>query len=424
MSLPAIETFLKQRIGFDPSSTGSRTIERLVRQRMTALKMLDSDSYLKLLQQSSQEQEELFELVVVPETWFFRDKEPFVFLQHYIVSKWLPSNKNHTLSVLSIPCSSGEEPYSIAIALLEAGLKSEQFQIDAVDLSRKALAKAKKGIYGKNSFRHPALAFLKRYFIQAEDGMVIVPALRETINFRRGNILEDALYNSSCHYDVIFCRNVLIYFDKQAKEHVLKKLDGILEKEGILFLGYAETMQKLLKNYISIPYQGAFAYKKIVRQAQHTSMKHDALPLQAKKSTSGSFLQKKIKSTATVRKEHTSVTTQQRVAAPIISARDELLQKARKLADQGQLAEASILCEQFLKEHGPEAPAYYLLGVICESKGDTVRAEDCLHKTIYLEPDNYDAILHLALILEKNNKTDKAKILRQRALRLQSIRTT
>ena len=72
MSLPAIEKFLKQRIGFDPSSTGSRTIERLVRQRMTALKMLDSDSYLKLLQQSSQEQEELFELVVVPETWFFR----------------------------------------------------------------------------------------------------------------------------------------------------------------------------------------------------------------------------------------------------------------------------------------------------------------------------------------------------------------
>src|SRR6476646_1464122 len=149
----AIENLLKQKIGLNAAAIGSNTIARSVRHRMAHCSLEDPVAYLSQLQTSTAELDALIETIVVPETWFFRDREPFVLLAHYVVSEWLPAHPHQILRILSAPCSTGEEPYSIAIALLEAGLSASQFRIDAIDISQTALQKAQQAVYDEYSFR-------------------------------------------------------------------------------------------------------------------------------------------------------------------------------------------------------------------------------------------------------------------------------
>ena len=135
MAQEAIEALLRQKIGLDANSIGSRTIARAVEQRQIACGLPDRAAYLRHLQTVARELEELIETVVVPETWFFRDTEPFVYLNQYVRSEWLKANFS-ILRVLSVPCSTGEEPYSIAMTLLDSGLNPTQFCIDAVDVHK------------------------------------------------------------------------------------------------------------------------------------------------------------------------------------------------------------------------------------------------------------------------------------------------
>src|SRR6478672_4291209 len=106
----AIENLLRQKIGLNATAVGSNTIARAMRHRMTATGLADEATYLTQLYASATELEALIETIVVPETWFFRDREPFVLLAHYVTSEWLPAHPHRVLRVLSLPCSTGEEP--------------------------------------------------------------------------------------------------------------------------------------------------------------------------------------------------------------------------------------------------------------------------------------------------------------------------
>src|SRR5437016_6196544 len=154
-----IEQKLRRSIGLDPGSIGSGLIERAIRLRMKEHALERVEDYTRLIETHSAEWEKLLESVVVTETWFFRDGSPFHALAQLARDQWLPNHPTAPIHILSVPCSSGEEPYSIAMALLDAGIPSNRFHIDAVDLSTQALARARAGVYGKNSFRGKDLAF-------------------------------------------------------------------------------------------------------------------------------------------------------------------------------------------------------------------------------------------------------------------------
>ncbi|EGH12519.1 chemotaxis protein methyltransferase WspC, partial [Pseudomonas savastanoi pv. glycinea str. race 4] len=145
-------SFLKERIGLDVTSVGEAIIERALRQRATAAHCPDSDAYWHLLVSSPQEQQALIEAVIVPETWFFRYPESFVTLGMLARERIASLAGVRPLRILSLPCSTGEEPYSIAMALFDAGVDARQFKVDAIDISPVSIAKAEHGIYGKNSF--------------------------------------------------------------------------------------------------------------------------------------------------------------------------------------------------------------------------------------------------------------------------------
>src|SRR6266481_6690402 len=172
-----IEHAVRERIGLDAASIGSTLLQRSIRLRMKSHGLKKADDYYGLLQASSTEWSELIESVVVTETWFFRDNEPFITLLG-LVQEWLPANRVGKVRLLSLPCSSGEEPFSLAIALLDAGVAPERFEIDAVDISARALARAERGVYGKNSFRGNELGFLDRHFARTTHGYQLAEPVR------------------------------------------------------------------------------------------------------------------------------------------------------------------------------------------------------------------------------------------------------
>ena len=241
----------------DPASVGYRVIENAVANRMTALGLKDIFSFRSLLLTSQDEWDAFVEEVIVPETWFFRDREPYHYLQRHVAG-WRGNRR--LLHILSLPCSSGEEPYSIAMTLLDAGLSPDRFRIDAVDVSRRALCKAAEGVYRKNSFRGSDLLFRDRYFGKTADGYHLSSTVKTSVKFAYGNLLESLSRPRT--YDIIFCRNLLIYFSTEARKKAVGILDQLLKPDGLMFAGHAEAGVLFATHFSSIPPFRAFVHKK------------------------------------------------------------------------------------------------------------------------------------------------------------------
>jgi len=243
----SIESFLERRIGLSTKSVGESVIRKAVQRRMNIREFSDPEKYLACIRATESECNALIEAVVIPETWFFRVHKSFFFLSRYVKNQWLPKSANKVLRVLSLPCSTGEEPYSIAITLLEAGLPPRGFRIDALDISSRALNKATRGVYGRESFRENAMQSLrKRYFNEIDDGFAVHPHIRESIRFFRNNLMNNQLPAGENHYQVIFCRNLMIYLNSRSQARAITRLSHMLEPEGILFVGHAE--RSIFKN--------------------------------------------------------------------------------------------------------------------------------------------------------------------------------
>ena len=136
------EHLLRETIGLDAESIGSASIQRAVRLRMRSLGLRRPEDYQQLLEGSRAEWNEFVESVIVPETWFFRDPALFPAFVRHVLEEWPPAPPAAPLRLLSIPCASGEEPCSLVMSLLDAGVAPERFQIKAIDISARAIARA------------------------------------------------------------------------------------------------------------------------------------------------------------------------------------------------------------------------------------------------------------------------------------------
>ncbi len=403
----AIEAVLRQKIGLDADSIGSRTIARAVEQRRVACGLPDQTAYFHHLQTSAKELEELIETVVVPETWFFRDKEPFVYLGQYVTSEWLKANFS-ILRVLSIPCSTGEEPYSIAMTLLDSGLTPTQFCIDAVDISKRALLKAKQALYSKRSFRGDDRTQAKqRYFDLVADSYQVRPFVRDTVKFIQGNLLTPG-FLAEGKYQIIFCRNILIYLDHAARTQGIQALDRALAPSGLFFVGSAETAQIPTKNYTSIRHPFTFAYRK-----------EDSASAPGNELRAPNIKPLAITSRTTFNTPASKPPTPQ--PPPTIRAVSSQLEIAKQLADRGQLIEAAKLAQLYLSANRTHAEAYILLGEIYQGLNQIEQAEQSFSKAIYLNPHAINALIGLALLKEQRGDQSGAEILRQRVQRLLKI---
>ena len=418
-------------MGLDAATIGSGAIQRTVRLRMKRLELKELEEYKQLLESSRAEWTELVESVVVTETWFFRDREPFNAFVRVVRDEWFPAHPTRVLRVLSLPCSSGEEPYSLVMALLDAAVPAERFQIDGVDISTAALARARQAIYGRNSFRGKDLRFRDRHFRQTKEGFVLEPAIRSSVNFIEGNLLQPDFLREREAYDVIFCRNLLIYFDRATQQRALEKMNKLLMPSGILFVGPAEQPLTMEHGFVPANIPMAFACRKRGAEAGAT--------IAAK--TSGAAKPNPVKALKLppLPDTRTPVTPprvpprrnafehpvgtaarQSNSAAPTARTREPSpvkLEEAFRLANAGKLKEAAQLCETHLRQHGASAQAWYLLGLVRDA-GNDATSIDCYRKALYLEPNHYESLLQMALLSERNGDTARARTFRSRAERL------
>lgn len=188
--------------------------------------------------------DEIVEAMTTNESLFFRDTKPFEMLRANVLPEVMERNKaKRLIRIWSAACSSGQEPYSVAMTLRELGIDVKSWRIDivATDLSSDMIKKAKSGIYSQFEVqRGLPIKILLKYFSKVGSDWQLNAELRNMVQFKRHNLFED--YRSLGCFDIIFCRNVLIYFDSQARGQILDRMAGVLAPDGVLFLGGTETV--------------------------------------------------------------------------------------------------------------------------------------------------------------------------------------
>lgn len=429
-----ITNLLKESIGVDAATMGKSVVTNAVRQRMAACGLQETDAYWNLLRRSDEELAQLVELVVVPETWFFRDGEAFAALVQHVRQEWGTAHPTGRLRVLSAPCSTGEEPYTIAMALLDAGLPAMRFKIDAIDISERALAQARRAVYGRNSFRGSDVSFRERYFREEKGLHRLTPLVRECVDFRQANLVSDDLLAGAGNYDAIFCRNVLIYFDAPTQERVIRALDRLLAPHGLLFVGPAETFLTRSVGYTSVDFPSAFACRRSARKSGAHAPGTSATAAPAFRPftapTTTRTEPKKAVPAKTAKpapaKKLAPAPAPTSASAPAAAASTSsgaasALAAITRLADAGHLAEAVTACERHLHDHGPSVEAYYLLALIRDMLGNPAEAAKCYRKVLYLDPNHSEALLHLALLAENQGDLAEARRLQQRARRSEEV---
>jgi len=395
---------LKQTMGLDIASIGASALERAVQERQRVCRVDDARGYLERVRASGSELQALVETIVIPETWFFRDRESFGALVRFVREEWLPTHADGCLRLLSLPCSTGEEPYSIAMALLEAQLPPSRFRVDAIDICGRSLDHAQRGVYRKSSFRGDDGSYRERFFESVAGGYALSAAVRKQVHFRQANLLDPAFLTGTAPYDVVFCRNMLIYFDAETQDRAVSIIERLLLPDGLLLTGSSETGLFLNHGFSSakVPMAFAFRKKRDTAKAKRPPAVPKARPLPQRSPVAKSV----------VSLDRTQL--DKRLPPQAALEPDEAL----KLADQGHFAEASRCCEEYLRRNGPSAEAFHVLGLIRDALGNAGDAAAYYRKALYLDPGHQDALAHLALLLEKQGQKSEALALWNRAKRL------
>jgi chemotaxis protein methyltransferase WspC len=470
---------LHRTMGLDAASLGHSAIERAVDQRAAAW-CADGHAnatladYWDAAQASPAMVQALVETVVVPETWFYRDADAFKALARLAHERLDERGTALPLRILSLPCSTGEEPYTIAMTLLDAGIDAAHMRIDAMDISERALAVAQRAVYSRNSFRGNAFPFRDVHFTRTEDGWRLAPRIVEAVRFSSANLMQlDAAALGA--YDFVFCRNVLIYFDREAQQTALHALNGVLAESGTLFVGPAETGLLMRYGMQSAKIPLAFAFRRAapaetqfngwhtapLAAAAALAMTHSPVPAlappqvfsaepfawpdpvartslnagspltffngtpQTPPNSTSERIANSLKAASQLHDRHDRHDrddqhdlAQPEMLSPTNAARDTL-QAAHALADAGRLTEAANAINAYLEQHAPHADAFYLLGVLADAGGDTNLARGQYRKALYLDPQHGEALAHLATLLELQGDRDGARLLLERAARAQ-----
>ncbi len=258
--LACILNYLNEKHGFDFSGYCLSMVERRLRQRLSSIKCDSYSDYLSYLQENPDEIDNLLDALTINVSRFFRDTLTF----EYIAGRVLPAivyekkkANDNSIRVWSAGCAMGEEPYSIAILiheLFENEAMKTNMSIFATDIDSKILKRAKKAAYPFESIKSVKYRLLKKYFTSEGETFQLMPTIRNLVSFSVYDILDKKSYappeSVFGSFDMVLCRNVLIYFDKEHQDQIFDKLHHSMAKNGYLVLGEAEIP--------TINYQGRF----------------------------------------------------------------------------------------------------------------------------------------------------------------------
>jgi chemotaxis protein methyltransferase CheR len=405
---------------------------------------LEYYNFLKFHPDGRHEMRELLDLITIGETYFFRNKAQFDVLMKSVLPDILRrkvDSGDKCIRVWSAGCSGGDEAYSIAIAFSEAVPSSGGWRIAILgtDINRKGLACAKEAVYGEKSIGYLPKEYVERYFNVRGSTYVLNAEAREVVQFEYHNLARDPLLHEGMqNVDILFCRNVTIYFDLETTRRVIGNFHNCLSREGYLFLGHTETLWQIPHNFERIEFPQTFIYKKrlgpVMQDAMTPFMEIPQPPVAHVASPEKMGLENRIfeREAGFCTREKTEPPVRvrnpgsvQRAGSPGGAPEEEIrasLGKATVLANGARYQEAADLLAKIIEADNLNVEAYYLLGVLCYKNSRLKEAEAQFRKVIYVNPESVLAYYNLGNTYLRLGKLSEAAREFRNAIRLMEYR--
>ncbi len=378
-------------------------------------------AWLATLSDQSLEWKRLASHLTVGETYFLRDHAIFEALEKQILPSLISARRAQgilQLRLWSAGCATGEEPYSLAIILdrLLPDRSRWALTVLATDINLEALHVAQQGIYRQWSFRNTPEWVRTRYFHHRDaETFEVAPGIRQAVVFAPLN-LNDGSYPSvvtnTVAMDLIFCRNVLMYFTPQAQRATVARLREALVTGGWLVVSPAEASAELLRPLVPVQCSGAILY--------HKENAGSPLAFTAERSEVTSSMAGSEAKPVKAQPDRAALPAEDPEKARPNAA--SLLQRARDLADQGHLDDARRLCELALAGDQLDPEAHLLLAAICQERGEVGTAVEALRRAIYLDPDSAPAHFLLGSLLLRQGEQRRGQRSMETAVGLLSSR--
>jgi chemotaxis protein methyltransferase CheR len=359
------------------------------------------------------------ERFVVGETYFFRYREQFDAFALEVV----PALASRTpLRILSAGCAAGDEPYSIAIGLRERA-PHVRAEVHAFDVSPAAIGRARAGRYSAWSLRETPAELRARYFTERGNAFELSDAVRAAVTFERRNLVDDdAAFWRPETFDVVFCRNVIMYFDTETMRSVIARVARSMRPGGFLFMGHAETLRGLSTDFHLCHSQETFYYRRKDALGASAPIEMRSAPrapaLQpALEALDGSWVD--VIHAATSRVTKLADALERRQDTPVASVAadpDAQLLRAVTLTNDGRLAEAEKICVELLARDDLDAGAHYLLALCREHVGDLAGAMEHDRVAAFIDPGFVMPLIHLGLLERRTGSFDRAAASLSRAL--------
>jgi chemotaxis protein methyltransferase CheR len=429
-------------LGFDVSEAKLAELEAILASRMEARRVSYAAYEAELrAQPQGDEVGVLASLLTVSETFFFRHEQQLSAGVDRLIA-WARTEGSRTLRLSSFGCASGEEPYSLAMLLLERFPEGvDRFEITALDVNPIALERARRGEYGQWSLRATPSGTVDRWFERTGKTFRLVPSVRERVRFVQGNLAREDGVPAAGAQHAIFCRNVLMYFTAEQYGQAVARLASRLEQRGLLFLGHAETLRGLDTDFELISDGGAFYYRVGATCAERPDGKTNepdrrprAEPAKDTDAASTSWVQSIAQSAERVQALRVPDATAVRPAAsasPLSLFREErfdqalealralpsttteepemMLLEAILLFHRGEWAAAETASRELLLHLPLAASAHYLLALCCEARNSTQAAMVHDQAAITSDPGFSLPRLHLGRMLRQLGDHERAR---------------
>jgi chemotaxis protein methyltransferase CheR len=419
-------------------------LERKVVSAAKELNFKDPESFVSWLVSSpptTEQMDILLSHLTIHETYFWREPQVFEALEEQILPEIIRTQRGceKRLRIWSAGCATGEEPYSLAIALNRVipDMKNWHITILATDINPGILRKAAAGVYGQWSFRNAPLWLKEKYFCCNDRGKYeLIPEIREMVTFAYLNLAEDIYpspLNNTNAMDIIFCRNVMMYFAPERSMKISRKLFNALVDSGWLVVGASELSYETFTSFTPVHFPGAIAYRKEgmgtrphvpstlddvekilpVLESSDIRAEQKTWPSWYKESETNQIsdilpaqpVEQKYVSDASAiaHKDEASEEKEKKEAVANISL------AARLLANQGKLDEAFGLCEKAIVSDKLNPGLYFLRAVILQELGRIDEAAVALKRTLYLDPDFVLAHYSLGNLMLRRGNAKAAK---------------
>jgi len=429
---PSLKSHILQMTGLSYYADKDEDLIQRIARRLDELTETDCKEYLDLLRDSARgdaELDHLIEQLTVGETSFFRHAELFDGLRARVLPDILARNRKcRRLRIWSAGCSIGAEAYSIAILLareFHREVEGWDVSILGTDINRHFLARASQGIFRKWDFRGVPQSQIEDCFEKRGDESIIRSEYRRCVSFQYHNLVRHtfpSLINNLVAFDLILCRNVLIYFNRELIERLVSQFHKCLVDGGWLLVGHAEPNIELFRAFHSVNVPGAVLYQRHDSAAQTPSHATSSSPpaviptIRATESIAPLGAVAKAAATpsepTTLRKgyRHTlwpllptprGSSSQQR---PSIDRHEKLL----RIADRGDLESAMEGYVALVAEEPMNAMLHFYIALIAEQLGDHRNAETSLRRTVYLDPSNALAHYYSGLLWQKKGLRSQA----------------